>query len=138
MSASKVHVIWPSEIGQSFLRRFDLDYQIFEQSDLQVRFTKMMCTAPEPELLQAIFAETDQLPLERCFSLPNVLEFTAAGINKGQSLVNLLNDHTILRVIIIKLLLPETARMISRCSTWPLCPSPRMEVRRMSVLKLIM
>lgn len=89
----------PDEVGllrtdeklRVMARRFDLDAGPFDP-DAGKSLTKVAATAGDLETLRAFEAETVGLPLERTYSLPDVLELTPVGVHKGEGLATLLRE----------------------------------------------
>ena len=91
-SLNEVHVLRPDESLRAMVRRFDLETQPFESGDARtISISKVAATAADLETLRAFAAEVAELPLERTYSLPDVLEITPVGVHKGGGLMTLLN-----------------------------------------------
>lgn len=91
-SLDEVRVLRPDDSLRAMVRRFDLDAQPFESGDEHaVSLSKVAATATDLETLHAFAAEVAELPLERTYSLPDVLELTPVGVHKGAGLATLLN-----------------------------------------------
>jgi HAD superfamily hydrolase (TIGR01484 family) len=92
-SLDTVRMLWPSDAGWQMVRRFALSTQPFSQEDVDSPLTKVVSIADSPKPLHAFAAETADLALERAYSLPTVLEFTRAGVDKGRGLAALLGER---------------------------------------------
>ncbi|HKH77506.1 MAG TPA: HAD family hydrolase, partial [Rubrobacteraceae bacterium] len=83
---------------RAFVRRFDLDARPWDPDSEPAGswgrpLVKLVVTAQDPEAVGRFEAETADLPLERTYSLPNMLELGPAGVHKGSGLAALL-DYT--------------------------------------------
>jgi HAD superfamily hydrolase (TIGR01484 family) len=87
----EVGLLRPDEKLRAMTRRFDLDASPFEP-DAGKPITKVAATAKDSGTLRAFEAETVGLPLERTYSLPDVLELTPTGVHKGEGLATVLRD----------------------------------------------
>lgn len=93
-SLDEVRALQPSETLREMIRRFGLDVQPFDpDEDLTRPFTKVSATAEDIEALHAFAADTAELPLERTYSLPNMLELAPVGVHKGGGLATLLDGR---------------------------------------------
>ena len=93
-SLDEVRSLRPSETLQAMIRRFGLDAQPFSPDEDPARaFTKISVTAEDIEALHAFAANIAELPLERTYSLPNMLELAPVGVHKGGGLVSLLEGR---------------------------------------------
>ena len=90
-SLDEVRTLRSTETLEAQVRRFDLDARPFDPDGARP-LSKVAVTARDPETLRAFEAETAGLPLERTYSLPDVLELTPTGVHKGLGLTTLL-DH---------------------------------------------
>ena len=91
-SLNEVRLLRPDASLQEMVRRFDLDTQPFEPGDEQeISLSKVAATAENHEALREFDALVAELPLERTYSLPDVLEITPVGVHKGGGLLTLLN-----------------------------------------------
>ncbi len=88
----EVRTLRSTETLRAQVRRFDLDARPFDTDGAARPLSKVAVTAREPETLRAFEAETAGLPLERTYSLPDVLELTPIGVHKGLGLATLLDD----------------------------------------------
>jgi HAD superfamily hydrolase (TIGR01484 family) len=93
-AVDRILQLWPSEAGDGMVERFELSPEPYPPDGPEPAWTKVVCIAATPEPLQAFHARIDALPLESAWSLPTVLEFTRAGIDKGHGLSVLLSDRT--------------------------------------------
>lgn len=91
-SLDRVRMLWPSSAGWKMVRRFGLITQPYSPDQREDALTKLVAIAETPEPLRAFDAETAGLKLERAYSLPTVLEYTRAGIDKGRGLSILLDS----------------------------------------------
>jgi hydroxymethylpyrimidine pyrophosphatase-like HAD family hydrolase len=84
------------------VRRFGLTTQPYAPDQREDVLTKLVAIAETPEPLRAFDAKTTGLKLERAYSLPTVLEYTRAGIDKGRGLSILLDStpHSDARVVV--------------------------------------
>ncbi len=87
----EVGLLRPDEKLRAMARRFDLDAGPFDPG-ADKPLTKVAATAGYLETLRAFEAETAGLPLERTYSLPDVLELTPIGVHKGEGLATLLRE----------------------------------------------
>lgn len=93
-SLDEVRALRPSETLRALIRRFGLNAQTFDpDEDPTPSLTKVAVTAEDMETLRAFADEAAELPLERTYSLPNVLELTPAGVHKGDGLALLLDGR---------------------------------------------
>lgn len=93
-SLDEVRALCPNETLRALIRRFGLNAQPFDPDEtLTSPLTKVAVTAEDMETLRAFADETAELPLERTYSLPNVLELTPAGVHKGYGLALLLDGR---------------------------------------------
>ncbi len=91
-SLDEVRLLRPDESLRKMVRRFDLETQPFEPGDEQTfSLSKIAATAGDHETLRAFEARVAELPLERTYSLPDVLELTPVGVHKGDGLLTLLD-----------------------------------------------
>lgn len=88
-----VHELWPSEEGDAMIARFGLETTATEPGEEIGGLTKLVCIAATDEPLRALAQDAAELPAEHAFSLPTVLEFTAAGVDKGNGLAALLESR---------------------------------------------
>jgi HAD superfamily hydrolase (TIGR01484 family) len=91
-SLDRVRMLWPSSAGWKMARRFGLTTQLYSPDHREDALTKLGAIAETPEPLRAFDAETAGVELERAYSLPTVLEYTRAGIDKGRGLSILLDS----------------------------------------------
>jgi hypothetical protein len=89
-SLSEVRVLWPTPLARGLIKRFDLDARPLRQADRRRAFTKAMCIAESPRLLEPFAAAIAGLDLEASYSIPTVFEITGPGIDKGRGLTTLL------------------------------------------------
>lgn len=97
-SLDEARTLGSNDLLQAFVRRFDLNARPWDpDSDpagsWERPLVKLVVTAEDPEAVSRFEAETADLPLERTYSLPNMLELGPAGVHKGSGLAALL-DHT--------------------------------------------
>ena len=97
-SLNEARTLGSNDLLRAFVRRFDLDARPWDpDSDpagsWERPLVKLVVTAEDPEAVGRFEAETADLPLERTYSLPNMLELGPAGVHKGSGLATLL-DHT--------------------------------------------
>ena len=97
-SLNEARTLGSNDLLRAFVRRFDLDARPWDpDSDPAGSWerppVKLVVTAEDPEAVGRFEAETADLPLERTYSLPNMLELGPAGVHKGSGLATLL-DHT--------------------------------------------
>lgn len=85
-SLDRVRMLWPRSAGWKMVRRFGLTTQPYSPDQREDALTKLVAIAETPEPLRAFDAETAGLELERAYSLPTVLEYTRAGVDKGRGL----------------------------------------------------
>ncbi|MCE1254074.1 MAG: Cof-type HAD-IIB family hydrolase [Anaerolineae bacterium] len=86
----RVYVQWPTVFSSAMIRRFDLEVELFNpQSGLA--FSKVMALCESAEVLARVAKLAQRDGIEQAYSLNLVLEFTPAGINKGNALSSLLN-----------------------------------------------
>jgi Cof subfamily protein (haloacid dehalogenase superfamily) len=71
--------------------QFQLTVTPFDPETEQMALTKLIYFADTHAELEQVLEQIKHLPLERHFSLDTVLEINQAGVNKGQSLANLLD-----------------------------------------------
>jgi len=90
-SLDEVGLLRSDEKLHAMARRFDLDASPFDP-DAGKPLTKVAATTGDLETLRAFEAETAGLPLERTYSLPDVLELTPIGVHKGDGLATLLQE----------------------------------------------
>lgn len=76
--------------GEECIRRYFFQVQPTPWPERKPACNKIMCLCEERGPLEEIFNDTKDLPLERAFSMDSILEFTAAGVNKGSGLQRLL------------------------------------------------
>ncbi|CAN5592139.1 hypothetical protein BH24ACT22_BH24ACT22_06360 [soil metagenome] len=90
-SLDEVHALRPSETLRAMIRRFGLNVHPFNPDEDPARpFTKVSATAEDIETLHEFAANIVELPLERTYSLPNMLELAPVGVHKGGGLTALL------------------------------------------------
>jgi Cof subfamily protein (haloacid dehalogenase superfamily) len=89
-NTDEIRMLWPSEPGCRMATRFALDTAPFSPRSQDIPLTKAVAIAGTPEPLRAFADRTRQLPMERSFSLPTVLELTRPGVDKGTGLKALL------------------------------------------------
>jgi hypothetical protein len=97
-SLDEARTLGSNDLLRGFVRRFDLDARPWDpDSDpagsWERPLVKLVVTAEDPEAVGRFEAQTADLPLERTYSLPNMLELGPAGVHKGSGLATLL-DHT--------------------------------------------
>jgi hypothetical protein len=97
-SLNEARTLGSNDLLRAFVRRFDLDARPWDpDSDpagsWERPLVKLVVTAEDPKAVGRFEAETADLPLERTYSLPNMLELGPAGVHKGSGLATLL-DHT--------------------------------------------
>lgn len=93
-SLDEIRALRPSETLRAMVRRFGLNVQPFDpDEDLTRPFTKVSATAEDIEALHAFAAGIAELPLERTYSLPNMLELAPVGVHKGGGLSALLEGR---------------------------------------------
>ncbi len=93
-SLDTVRMLWPSEAGWQMVRRFVLSTRpFFRETDAGAPLTKVVSIAETPEPLGTFADGVADLPLERAYSLPTVLEFTRVGVDKGRGLRALLGER---------------------------------------------
>jgi Cof subfamily protein (haloacid dehalogenase superfamily) len=90
-SVDYVAVISPSEVAMAMADGFGLNTQPYQPDD-ERQITKVMCIAEDAAHLRAVADAIADLPLERAFSLPTVLEINAPGVNKGLMMGRLLEE----------------------------------------------
>lgn len=90
-SLDEVGLLRPDDELRAMVRRFDLDARPFDP-EAGTPLSKV-AAAGDPEALRAFEAEVAGLPLERTYSLPNVLELTPVGVHKGGGLSTLLREE---------------------------------------------
>ena len=88
-----VRVLWPSEEGDAMIARFGLETTTIDPEDEIGGLTKLVCVAETDEPLRVLAEQARDLPAEHAFSLPTILEFTAAGVDKGSGLAALLESR---------------------------------------------
>ncbi|NPV77521.1 MAG: HAD family phosphatase [Anaerolineae bacterium] len=76
--------------GEECIRRYAFRVQPSPWPEKKPACSKIMCLCEDRAPLEEIFYDTKDLPLERAFSMDSILEFTAAGVNKGSGLQKLL------------------------------------------------
>lgn len=87
----EVRTLRPNEMLMGLVRRFDTDARPFEPESGKL-LCKVAAISDDPEVLRDFDARTSGLVLERTYSLPNVLELTTVGVNKGRGLRTLLDS----------------------------------------------
>ena len=93
-SLDEVRALRPSETLRAMNRRFGLNVQPFNPNEDPARpFTKVSATAEDIEALHEFAAGIAELPLERTYSLPNMLELAPVGVHKGGGLAALLEGR---------------------------------------------
>ncbi|HET7480052.1 MAG TPA: HAD family hydrolase [Rubrobacteraceae bacterium] len=101
-SLDEVRALRPSETLRALIRRFGLNAQAYDpDEDPAPPLTKVAATAEDMETLRAFAAGTAELPLERTYSLPDVLELTPAGVHKGGGLASLLEGRKVEEVVAV-------------------------------------
>jgi len=90
LGAEEIEVLWPSAFGMQAAEQFEFRTRAFSASGAGPAFSKVMCISPSPAALDILAQQTAALPVERALSMPTILEFTPAGINKGSGLQKLL------------------------------------------------
>ena len=75
------------------IARFGLETTPMEPGDRIGGLTKIVCVAATDAPLRRLAQDAAGLPAEHAFSLPTVLEFTAAGVDKGRGLAALLTSR---------------------------------------------
>lgn len=86
----EVRTLRTNETLLALVRRFDLDTTPFEP-DSGKTIGKVAAVTEDPGALRGFEARTSGLPLERTYSLPNVLELAPVGVHKGRGLRSLLD-----------------------------------------------
>jgi hydroxymethylpyrimidine pyrophosphatase-like HAD family hydrolase len=89
-NTDEVRMLWPSDPGCRMAKRFALDTAPFSPHSQHAPLTKAVAIAGTPQPLWAFVDRTRQLPMERSFSLPTVLELTRLGVDKATGLKALL------------------------------------------------
>jgi HAD superfamily hydrolase (TIGR01484 family) len=89
-----------TDFSRNLQQRFDLEVEAL-QAGQNIRMNKVMAVSENQEYLKKIANSTNRDGIEQSFSLPMVLELTPAGIDKGKSLLSLLeklgfDDSTLL------------------------------------------
>src|SRR5215207_567246 len=97
-SLDEARTLGSNDLLRAFVRRFDLDARPWDPDSEPAGswgrpLVKLVVTAEDPEAVGRFEAETADLPLERTYSLPNMLELGPAGVHKGSGLAALL-DYT--------------------------------------------
>jgi len=97
-SLDEARTLGSNGLLRAFVRRFDLDARPWDPDSEPAGswgrpLVKLVVTAQDPEAVGRFEAETADLPLERTYSLPNMLELGPAGVHKGSGLAALL-DYT--------------------------------------------
>jgi len=97
-SLDEARTLGSNDLLRAFVRRFDLDARPWNPdsdpaNSWERPLVKLVVTAEDPEAVGRFEAEIADLPLERTYSLPNMLELGPAGVHKGSGLAALL-DHT--------------------------------------------
>ena len=86
-----------NDLLRTFVRRFDLDARQWNPDADPARswerpLVKLVVTSEDPEEVGRFESETAHLPLERTYSLPNMLELGSSGVHKGLGLSTLLEE----------------------------------------------
>jgi hydroxymethylpyrimidine pyrophosphatase-like HAD family hydrolase len=89
-SRDAIHMLWPHTYGIEASLRYDHDTVPFDPAAPAPPYSKVMCLSLEPEDLKAVYRDAEGLSVERAYSMPSILEFTPAGMNKGEGLARLI------------------------------------------------
>lgn len=97
-SLDEVRTLGTSDLLRTFVRRFDLDARPWNleadpAQSWERPLVKLVVTSEDPEEVGRFESETAHLPLERTYSLPNMLELGPSGVHKGSGLAALLEGR---------------------------------------------
>ena len=96
-SLDEVRTLGMNDLLRTFVRRFDLDARPWNPDADPARswerpLVKLVVTSEDPDEVGRFESETAHLPLERTYSLPNMLELGPSGVHKGLGLSTLLEE----------------------------------------------
>lgn len=86
-------LLHPDAEALDLVRRFDVETRLFEEADFELPLTKLSAISPTPRVLRWFEELVAGLPLERAYSLPNVLEVSPPGVTKAVGLSGLMRDE---------------------------------------------
>jgi Cof subfamily protein (haloacid dehalogenase superfamily) len=95
-------VLHPNAFSEESSQRYKFHEGVFNRHDPTLRMTKIMALNTDPDQLLPFYNAVTPLPVERFFSQANIVEVTPQGVNKGNSLLELLH----------KLQIPETIEIL--------------------------
>lgn len=90
LDSSDIYVLWPRPYSMQLEAAFDFRVRSMAEYNGRELFSKVMCMSGDRPTLDAFSAAVEASPLERAFSLPQVLELTPLGINKATGIRKLL------------------------------------------------
>jgi Cof subfamily protein (haloacid dehalogenase superfamily) len=85
-------VLHPNAFSEESSKRYKFREGVFNRYDPLLRMTKIMALNTDPEKLLPFYNTVTPLPVERAFSQANIVEVTPQGVNKGNSLLELLKE----------------------------------------------
>lgn len=85
-------VLHPNAFSEESSQRYKFREGIFDRNDPAIRMTKIMALSTNPNILQPFYDAVTPLPVERAYSQANIVEITPQGVNKGNSLLELLKE----------------------------------------------
>ncbi len=95
-------VLHPNTFSEESSQRYKFREGVFNRHDPMLRMTKIMALNTDPDQLLPFYNSVTPLPVERAFSQANIVEVTPQGVNKGNSLLELLKE----------LQIPQTAEIL--------------------------
>jgi len=81
-----LQILHPTSFGLQETDRFRISHREYRENDSVVRYSKMMCLSPDPEVFLEFISLVKGLDIEIATSTPTILEFNPTGISKGSSL----------------------------------------------------
>jgi HAD superfamily hydrolase (TIGR01484 family) len=88
-SRDAIHMLWPHPYGIEAAQRYDFDVTPFDPETPAPPYSKMMCLSRTPADLAAVSRDAQALAIEQAYSMASILEFSPAGMNKGEGLARL-------------------------------------------------
>jgi Cof subfamily protein (haloacid dehalogenase superfamily) len=88
-STDAIYPVRVTPFGKECIQKYHFSVEPRLPTGNGVQIIKIMCLCEEKSPLDEVLDKTKDLPLERAFSMDNILEFTAEGVNKGSGLKKL-------------------------------------------------